>query len=83
MSRRDRIADGVLTELEKPTALGLLDACKAARQLAYTLGDKDTQQSRDLFELARVCDAAITVADPKSGPWFDENLKAEAESGEV
>jgi hypothetical protein len=41
----------------------LLDACKAARELAYTLGDRDTQESRELFEIYMLCDEAIREAE--------------------
>lgn len=41
----------------------LLAACRLAWQLAYTLGDRDTQESRDLFELHLACDEALREAE--------------------
>jgi len=44
----------------------LLAVCKMAWQLAYTLGDKDSQESRDLFALHMACDAVLQKALPDS-----------------
>jgi hypothetical protein len=40
----------------------MLYALKAARELFYTLGDRDSQQSRDCFLLFEICDEAIAQA---------------------
>jgi len=44
----------------------MLAALKAARELFYTLGDRDTQESRDCFSLFELCDEAIAHAAPGS-----------------
>lgn len=44
----------------------LLEALKAAREMFYTLGDRDTQESKDCFALYEICDAALAKADPSS-----------------
>jgi hypothetical protein len=42
----------------------LLEAVKASREMFYTLGDRDTQESKDCFALYELCDAAIAKAKP-------------------
>lgn len=42
----------------------MLSALLAARELFYTLGDRDTQESRDCFQLHQICDEAIAHASP-------------------
>jgi hypothetical protein len=44
----------------------MLAALQAARELFYTLGDRDTQESRDCFSLFELCDQAIAHAAPGS-----------------
>lgn len=44
----------------------LLEALKASREMFYTLGDKDTQESKDCFALYEMCDAALAKTEPSS-----------------
>jgi hypothetical protein len=39
---------------------------------ASTLQQRIMTRDDKLFELARVCDAAIIAVEPESRPWFDE-----------
>lgn len=56
----------------------MLSALRAARELFYTLGDRDTQESRDCFRLHLVCDEAIAHAAPGTN-WnpIDINVRNE------
>ena len=47
----------------------LLAAAKAAREMFYTLGDKNTLESKDCFELYEMLDVAIAKAEGRSGPF--------------
>lgn len=42
----------------------MLSALLAARELFYTLGDRNTQESKDCFRLHQLCDEAIAHAVP-------------------
>lgn len=44
----------------------MLAALRAARELFYTLGNRDTQESRDCFRLHQICDEAIAHAAPEA-----------------
>ena len=44
----------------------MLSALLTARELFYTLGDRDTQESKDCFQLFEMCDEAIAHAAPGS-----------------
>jgi hypothetical protein len=67
----------LIPELEKAYASGvkedrireampeLLEAVKASREMFYTLGDKDTQESKDCFVLYELCDTALAKTLPE------------------
>jgi len=40
----------------------MLATCKAGWEIGYTLGDRDTLESRDLFSLYALCDEALQDA---------------------
>ena len=56
----------------------MLAALQAARELFYTLGDRDTQESRNCFRLHQICDEAIAHAAPGAN-WnpIDTNVQNE------
>jgi hypothetical protein len=47
----------------------MLSALGAARELFYTLGDRNTHESRDCFQLCQTCDEAIAHASPNNAWW--------------
>jgi hypothetical protein len=47
----------------------MLSALRAARELFYTLGDRDTPESKDCFRLCQTCDGAIAYASPSNAWW--------------
>lgn len=51
----------------------MLAALKAARELFYTLGDRDTQESRDCFRFHQICDEAIAHAPPGAN-WYPKDI---------
>ena len=78
----------LIPELEKAYASGakenrnreavpeLLEAVKASREMFYTLGDKDTQESKDCFALYELCDTALAKTLP-------EYITAEQDRGKL
>jgi hypothetical protein len=56
----------------------MFSALLAARELFYTLGDRDTQESRDCFRLHQICDEAIAHAAPGSN-WNPIDIDANNE----
>lgn len=56
----------------------MLSALIAARELFYTLGDRDTRESRDCFDLHTICDAAIAQASPGAS-WSPPDIDGQNE----
>lgn len=56
----------------------MFSALLAARELFYTLGDRDTQESRDCFRLHQICDEAIAHAAPGAN-WNPRDIDGQNE----
>lgn len=78
----DDAQDGTLVDLEDGRWLRagprMLAALKAARELFYTLGDRDTQESRDCFRFHQMCDEAIAHAAPGAN-WYPIDIDGQNE----
>lgn len=71
---------GTKDEQLRAAVLELLETVKASREMFYTLGDKDTQESKDCFALYEICDAALAKATPEPKAAEPQDVETEAAS---